>query len=91
MYEEVRKTVRFSKEEIDFIMNEDELKGHYCWDSYKSTFSVRLRNMIELYKQQKQRIECLVKQNWELSDERARLSDKSDIKTVRQGISEGKK
>lgn len=78
--EEIRKTVRFSKEEYDFIMNEEELKSYQSWSisQRSTTFSERFRNMIKLYKFQKKRIE-------DLSDECARLSDKSDIKMSDEG------
>ena len=82
MVEEIRKTVRFSKEEFDYIMSDDDLREPNRWSGYNddTSFSVRIREMIKRYEFQKNRIEGLVKENKTLSDKCARLSDKSDIK-----------
>ena len=77
MVEEIRKTVRFSKKEFDYIMNDDDLRESGRWGSYnnETSFSVRIREMIKRYEFQKNRIEGLVKENKTLSDKCARLSD----------------
>ena len=80
--DEVRKTIRLSKEEFDFIMNDEDLaRGsvYSRYDPYRKSFSVRFRNLIERYKWQKKRIEDLVRQYQELSDKATETSDNSDI------------
>lgn len=75
MYEEVRKTIRFSKEDVDYIMNNIDLVKNYHYRNPETSFSERLRYMIERYKWQEERISELVRQNQAMSDNRARLSD----------------
>ena len=73
--EEIRKTIRFSKEEVYYVMNNIDLIDNYHYGYDKSSFSGRLRSMIKRYKWQEERITDLVRQNQELSDKCARLSD----------------
>lgn len=85
MSEEVRKTVRFTKEEVDYIMNNIDLVVGYHYNAARSSFSERLRHMIKRYKWQEERITELVRRNRELSDKHADVSDKSDIKLSDDG------
>ena len=61
MNEQVRKTIRFSQEEIDYIMNNEDLKD-WRRDYRKTSFSERLRILIKQYQQQKEKIDNLVRQ-----------------------------
>lgn len=72
---EVRKTVRLSKEDFDYIMAQSDLETYHNWNRSDKTFSERFRNLIAFYKNEK------VRQHREASDNRAQKSDKTDIRS----------